>query len=70
MTLPDSPAGWMALQEKAKRAKNAEELSAIIEEMNQLLSECEKAAGNGHDMGQMPSPSRNFRKEPDKKKDR
>jgi hypothetical protein len=47
MTLPDPPTGWIDLQARAKRAKNAEELAAIIDEMNQLLSEYEKAAGDG-----------------------
>jgi len=55
MTLPDPPTGWIDLQERAKRAKTAEELSAIIDEMNKLLSEYEKTAGDGHDEGPMPA---------------
>ena len=47
MTLSDPPSGWIDLQARAKRAKNAEELAAIIDEMNKLLSEYEKAAGDG-----------------------
>jgi len=38
-----SPPNWAALQLKAKQAKNARDLAAIIEEMNKLLSEYEKA---------------------------
>jgi D-serine deaminase-like pyridoxal phosphate-dependent protein len=46
--LPDPPPGWTALQERAKQAKDPRQLAAIIDEMNKLLSEYEKAAGNGH----------------------
>ncbi len=46
MPLPP-PLGWLALQERAKRAKTAAELSAIIDEMNDLLTEYEEAAGDG-----------------------
>ena len=49
--LPDPPLGWIELQERAKRAKTPEELSAIINEMNQLLAKYEKAAGGGHSEG-------------------
>ena len=55
MTVPDPPSGWIDLQERAKCAKNAEELAAIIDEMNKLLSEYEKAAGDGHKEGLMPA---------------
>ena len=55
MTLPDPPSGWIDLQERAKRAKNAEELAAIIDEMNKLLSEYEKEAGDGHSKDPMPA---------------
>jgi len=47
---PDPPPGWHALQERAKRAENADELARIIDEMNRLLREYEKAAGNGHNV--------------------
>jgi hypothetical protein len=64
--LDDPPPGWTALQERAKQAKNARELAAIIDEMNRLLSEYEKAAGNGHSEGLRPARSRTS----DKKDDR
>jgi len=53
--LPDPPPGWLALQEKARTAKDAKELSAIIDEMNALLSTYEKAAGDGHLPDGLPS---------------
>ncbi len=52
--LPDPPPGWTALQARAKRAKDPRELAAIIDEMNRLLTEYEKAAGDGHSEGQLP----------------
>lgn len=55
MTLPDPPTGWLDLQARAKSAKNAEELAAIIDEMNKLLSQYEKAAGDGHNKGPKPA---------------
>ncbi len=48
-----------ALQERAKQAKDPRQLAAIIDEMNNLLSEYEKAAGNGHSEGQRPARSPN-----------
>jgi len=41
------PPGWLTLQEQARRAKDARELAAIIDKMNALLTEYEKAAGDG-----------------------
>ena len=49
--LPDPPPGWTALQARAKRAKDLRQLAAIIDEMNRLLTEYEKAAGDGHSDG-------------------
>ncbi|MFZ3264449.1 MAG: hypothetical protein WA172_10650 [Terriglobales bacterium] len=51
--LPDPPPGWTALQERAKQAKDPRQLAAIIDEMNRLLTEYEKAAGDGHSEGQL-----------------
>jgi hypothetical protein len=43
--LPNPPPGWEKLQKKAREAKDAKELSTIIDEMNRLLSTLEKSAG-------------------------
>jgi hypothetical protein len=64
--LPDPPPGWTALQERAKQVKDPRELAAIIDEMNKLLAEYEKAAGDGHSEGQLPARSHKS----DKKNDR
>jgi hypothetical protein len=40
--LSNPPPGWIALQERAKQAKDARELAAIIDEMNNLLALYEK----------------------------
>jgi hypothetical protein len=51
-TMPlDTPPGWNALQERAKQVKDPQELVALIEEMNQLLSEYERTAGDGNGNG-------------------
>ena len=42
---PPIPPGWAALQESAKRSKDSEELSRIIDEMNKLLDEYEAKHG-------------------------
>jgi hypothetical protein len=44
----DTPPGWNALQERAKQVKDPLELVDLIEEMNQLLSEYERTAGDGN----------------------
>ena len=59
---PEPPPGWTELQERAKRAKDAKELAAIIDEMNRLLAEYEKAAGDGHKDGQRPARDHNSAK--------
>jgi len=41
------PPGWNALQEKAREAKDPQELSDLIAEMNRMLSEYERTAGDG-----------------------
>lgn len=51
---PEAPPGWIALQHRAHRAKTSEELSRIIDEMNQLLTEYEAAAGGGQHNGEIP----------------
>jgi len=40
------PSGWAILQEKARRTKDPAKLAGIIDEMNQLLAECEKSNGD------------------------
>ena len=62
--LPNPPPGWLALQKRAKEAKDPRELAAMIEEMNELLRQYEKAAGDGHSESQVPARSQ----ESDKKK--
>lgn len=53
------PPGWIELQNRAHRAKNAQEFNQIIDEMNRLLSAHEEATGNG---SQAEEPSANDRK--------
>ncbi|MGA8834783.1 MAG: hypothetical protein WB538_04050 [Candidatus Sulfotelmatobacter sp.] len=50
--LDDEPKGWRLLQERAQREKDPEKLAQIIDEMNQLLTEHEKAAAKE----EKPSP--------------
>ncbi len=50
----DTPPGWTALQERAKQVKDPQELVDLIEEMNQLLSEYERTAGDGNGNGRHP----------------
>jgi hypothetical protein len=40
------PPGWATLQERARRAGNPTELAQIIDEMNKMLAEHEKATGD------------------------
>ncbi len=40
----EEPEGWRLLWERAQREKDPEKLAKLIDEMNQLLSEHEKAA--------------------------
>jgi len=40
----DEPAGWRSLWERAQRECNPKKLAALIDKMNQLLSEHEKRA--------------------------
>jgi len=45
--VPPPPPGWVALQERAQRAKSTTELIGIIEEMNGLLDEYEASSEDG-----------------------
>ena len=49
--VPGEPEGWRELQERAQSERDPRKLEAIIEEMNRLLTECEKraVAGEGPD---------------------
>jgi hypothetical protein len=42
--MQDEPKGWRELQERAQREKDPKKLAQLIDEMNQLLTEHEKAA--------------------------
>lgn len=55
----DEPLGWRCLWERAQRERDPEKLAALIDQLNQLLTEHEKAAVEQ----EMPSrPSRKGRK--------
>jgi len=43
---PKPPPGWAPLQEQARRSRDPQELARIIDAMNKLLTECEKAEGD------------------------
>lgn len=48
--MPDGPPkGWQTLQERAQRERDPKKLAAIIDEMNRLLTEQEKAAEKGNE---------------------
>jgi len=51
----DPPPGWIELQNRAHKAKNAQEFNEVIDEMNRLLSAHEKTVGSGHDADELPS---------------
>lgn len=53
--LPDPPPGWSELQKRAREAQTAQELSAIIDEMNRLLSNYEKATDNKDSANELPA---------------
>jgi hypothetical protein len=59
------PPGWAALQERARQTKDPKELAQIIDEMNALLTEYEKASRDGPEKkprrggGRKPSPKKN-----------
>jgi hypothetical protein len=57
--LDDEPKGWRQLQELAQREKDPKELAQIIDLMNQLLTEHEKAAAIEEKL-----PSRSARERP------
>jgi hypothetical protein len=62
------PPGWNALQERAKRVKDPQELADLIEEMNRLLAEFEVTAGDGdgvrHPRASKPSGKKARKKKP------
>jgi hypothetical protein len=62
------PPGWNALQERAKKVKDPQELANLIEEMNQLLSEFELTAGDGDGNGRHPRSPNQSRKKAGKRK--
>jgi hypothetical protein len=45
--LLDEPKGWRRLWESAQRERNPKKLATLIDQMNQLLTEHEKAAEPG-----------------------
>jgi hypothetical protein len=62
------PPGWNALQERAKKVKDPQELANLIEEMNQLLSEFELTAGDGDGNGRQSRSPNQSRKKAGKRK--
>ena len=54
--LLNPPPGWIELQNRAHRAKDAHEFGEIIVEMNRLLSASGKVADNGRDPNQLSTP--------------
>ncbi len=42
--MEDEPKGWRVLQKRAQLEKDPKKLAKLIDEMNQLLAEYEKAA--------------------------
>lgn len=53
--------GWIELQNRAHKAKDAQEFNRIIDEMNRLLSAHEKAPEDGRESGsQAPEASRKY----------
>jgi hypothetical protein len=55
-TMPlNPPPGWVELQNRAHKAKDAQEFNEIIDEMNRLFSAHEKAVGDGHAPGESPA---------------
>ena len=49
------PPGWIELQNRAHKAKDAQEFNEIIDEMNRLLSSHEKQAVDGNNPGHFPA---------------
>jgi hypothetical protein len=62
------PPGWNALQERARRVRDPQELTDIIDEMNLLLSQYEWAAGDGDgNHGRPPPKAKSGKKKAGKK---
>ena len=64
--LPDPPPGWIALQERAKRATTPADLAVAIDEMHRLLAEYEKTAGDGESKSRRRPGSRKSTRKDDR----
>ena len=53
--MEDEPKGWRVLQKRAQLEKDPKKLAKLIDEMNQLLAEYEKAASEEEGMPLDPS---------------
>jgi hypothetical protein len=42
----EEPPGWRILQDRARRETDPKKLARIIDEMNELLTQCERAAAS------------------------
>jgi hypothetical protein len=66
--LQKPPPGWAELQSKARHEKDPKKLARLIDEMNQLLSEYEKAATGRSEKGRpekaRPGKDRSEKKPP------
>jgi hypothetical protein len=51
--IAEEPEGWRELQARAKNERNPKKLEAIIAEMNQLLTECERRAATSQVLGRL-----------------
>ena len=49
------PPGWMDLQNRAHKAKDAQEFNEIVDQMNRLLVAHEKPTDDGHSPGESPA---------------
>lgn len=54
MRLPDEPKRWRKLQIQAQRGRDPRRLKELIEQMNRLLEEREKAAASGGELELQP----------------
>ncbi len=59
--MEDEPKGWRVLQKRAQLEKDPKKLAELIDEMNRLLSECEKAASEEEKRTRRPLDSRHQR---------
>ncbi len=56
--MEDEPKGWRVLQKRAQLEKDPKKLAKLIDEMNQLLAEYEKAASEEERHASRPLGSR------------